>query len=79
MKHIMKTVSLRDLHIRTSEIVRDAEAGTVVIVERRGQAVAELRPLDRNQRRAELPDMTRYWTKFPKVKGDSGRFLEEDR
>ncbi len=25
------------------------------------------------------PDMTRLWTEFPAVSGDSGRFLEEDR
>ena len=71
--------SVRDLHIRTSELVREASEGAVIVIERRGRAVAELRPLTPNRAKPKLPDMTRFWTRFPKVPGDSGRFLEEDR
>lgn len=70
---------MRDLHIHTSELVREAAAGTVIIVERRGEPVAELRPLSKTRPKPKLPDMTRFWKKFPRVSGDSGRFLEEDR
>jgi len=70
---------VRDLHIHTSELVREAAAGTVIIVERRGEPVAELRPLSKTRPKLKLPDMTRFWKKFPRVSGDSGRFLEEDR
>jgi prevent-host-death family protein len=73
----MRRASVRDLHIRTSELVRDAADGESIIIERRGEPVAELRPFSKHK--AKLPDMSRFWSKFPKVAGDSGRFLEEDR
>lgn len=75
----MRKTSVRDLHIRTSELVKEAAAGTVIVIERRGEPVAELRPLTLRKSKPKLPDMTRFWTKFPKVRGDSGTFLEEDR
>lgn len=75
----MKTASIRDLHIRTSELVRDAAEGSVIIIERRGEPVAELRPLSRVRRKIKFPDMTRFWNEFPRVPGDSTEFIEEDR
>jgi prevent-host-death family protein len=75
----MKTASIRDLHIRTSELVREAAEGNVIVIERRGEPVAELRPLTQRQIKPTLPDMTELWRRFPSVGGDSGRFLEEDR
>jgi prevent-host-death family protein len=74
----MRKASIRDLHIRTSELVREAADGCVIVIERRGEPVAELRPIAKKIK-VKLPDMTRFWTKFPQVEGDSGRFLEEDR
>ena len=67
------------MHIRTSELVRDASAGAVIIIERRGEPIAELRPLSRKSRRVKLPDMTKFWASMPKIAGDSGKYLEEDR
>ena len=75
----MRKTSIRDLHIRTSELVREAAAGAVIVIERRGEPVAELRPLAKTRPKPKLPDMTRFWKKFPRVPGDSGRFLEQDR
>ncbi len=75
----MKKASIRDLHIRTSELVKEAASGAVIIIERRGEPVAELRPLAKTHPKPKLPDMTRFWKEFPTVPGDSGRFLEEDR
>ena len=74
----MRTASIRDLHIRTSELVREAGDGSVIIIERRGEPVAELRPLA-TKKKLKLPDMTQFWEEFPQVAGDSGKFLEEDR
>ena len=59
---LMRTASIRDLHINTSELVRDAANGEVIII-----------------KHVPFPDMTEFWARMPKVKGDSGRFLEEDR
>lgn len=75
----MKKASVRDLHIRTSELVREAAGGAIIIIERRGEPVAELRPRGKVGPKPKLPNMTRFWTKFPKVRGDSGAFLEQDR
>ncbi len=75
----MKTASIRDLHIRTSELVREAAGGTVILIERRGEPVAELRPISKKRAGPNLPDMTDVWNRFPSVSTDSGRFLEEDR
>jgi len=75
----MRKTSIRDLHIRTSELVREASDGAVIVIERRGEPVAELHPLAKKRPKPKLPDMARFWTKFPQVPGDSGRFLEEDR
>jgi antitoxin (DNA-binding transcriptional repressor) of toxin-antitoxin stability system len=75
----MRKASIRDLHIRTSELIRDAAAGAVIVIERRGEPVAELRPLSRKTRKIRLPDMSRIWNTFPQLPGDSARFIEEDR
>lgn len=74
----MKKASVRDLHIRTSELVREVAGGEVIVIERRGEPVAELRPITR-KRPKRLPDLTEVWERFPAVATDSGRFLEEDR
>ncbi|MCX6624368.1 MAG: type II toxin-antitoxin system prevent-host-death family antitoxin [Acidobacteria bacterium] len=75
----MKKASIRDLHIRTSELVREAADGAVILIERRGEPVAELRPISKRRAKPRLPDMTDFWLRFPSVAADSGRFLEEDR
>ena len=75
----MKTASIRDLHIHTSELVREVADGTVILIERRGEPVAELRPLSKKLTRPRLPDLGDLWRRFPSVATDSGRFLEEDR
>jgi prevent-host-death family protein len=74
----MKT-SIRDLHIRTSELVRDAADGAVIVIERRGEPVAELRPISKKTGKRRLPDMSHIWSTFPQLPGDSDRFIEEDR
>jgi prevent-host-death family protein len=75
----MKKASVRDLHIRTSELIREVAGGEVIVIERRGEPVAELRPFPPPPTKVKLPDMTRYWKSFPKVPADSGKYLEEDR
>jgi antitoxin (DNA-binding transcriptional repressor) of toxin-antitoxin stability system len=70
--------SVRDLRIRTSELLRYAKAGEVIIIESRGEPVAELRAIGK-KKQPPLPDMSDIWDTFPQVPGDSGRFLEEDR
>ncbi len=75
----MRRASVRDLRIRTSELVRDAAAGEVIVIERRGEPVAELRPLAKRPKKLKLPEMRRFWNTFPQVPGDSTQFIAEDR
>jgi len=84
----MEKASVRDLHIRTSELVKAASEGEVIIIERRGEPVAELRPVSRKPMSEEEwqklvakvhAKMEPIWKSMPEVDTDSGRFLEEDR
>jgi prevent-host-death family protein len=74
----MKTTSVRDLHIRTSELVREAEEGAVIVIERRGEPVAELRPITKTKR-VPFPDMKEFWARMPKLDVDSTDAISEDR
>lgn len=75
----MKQVNVRELHERTGAIVELAAKGRVVIVVKRGRPVAELRPLGSASGVRTLPDRSAQLARYPKVKSDSGRMLEEDR
>jgi prevent-host-death family protein len=80
----MRKTSIRDLHIRTSELVREAAEGAVIIIERRGEPVAELRPvspaaqLSREKKKRIFQSMSGIWKRLPQM-DDSNRILEEDR
>jgi antitoxin (DNA-binding transcriptional repressor) of toxin-antitoxin stability system len=74
----MKQVNVRQLHERTGAIVDLAAKGRVVVVVKRGRPVAELRPLG-GAGSARLPDRSAQLARYPRLKGDSGRILEEDR
>lgn len=80
----MKKTSVRELHIHTSELVREAATGTVIVIERRGEPVAELRPLsdsstiDATKKARIFSSMRKVWASMPKV-ADSTKILEDDR
>jgi prevent-host-death family protein len=80
----MRKTSVRELHIHTSEFVREAEQGGVIVIERRGEPVAELRPITAPKhmpagRKALIFDsMREIWDRMPQV-GDSSKIIEEDR
>ena len=80
----MRKTSVRELHIHTSEFVREAAEGGVIVIERRGQPVAELRPITSPQRMPSdkkeriFDSMREMWARMPQV-GDSTKIVEEDR
>jgi prevent-host-death family protein len=80
----MRKTSVRELHIHTSELVREAAEGGVIVIERRGEPVAELRPftaalrLPAGRKTRIFASMRKLWARMPQV-GDSTRILEEDR
>ena len=76
----MKRASVRELHLETSRILDRVAKGEVFLIEKRGTPVAELRPVQELPRCTPFPaDLEAKLARFPKVKTDSGRFLEEDR
>jgi prevent-host-death family protein len=80
----MRKTSVRELHIHTSELVREAAEGGIIVIERRGEPVAELRPISGSSRmparkKARIFDaMGKIWARMPQV-DDSARIIEEDR
>jgi len=80
----MRKTSVRELHIHTSELVREAAEGGIIVIERRGEPVAELRPITApsrmpDSRKAQLFDsMREIWARMPQV-ADSTGIIEEDR
>jgi len=53
--------------------------GQNVVITRRGVPVVEIRPFNSRSQSRGLPDREEWLATFPQVRGDSGRFLEEDR
>ena len=80
----MRKASVRDFHIHTSELVREAAEGGVIVIERRGIPVAELRPITAPPRMAAakkariFASMEGIWARMPQA-GDSAEFIAEDR
>ena len=71
--------SVRELHLQTSEIVKRAGNGETIVIEKRGQPIAEIRPFTEGRATRRLPDREKFIRKLPRVKTDSGRILEQDR
>jgi prevent-host-death family protein len=79
----MRTTSVRELHINTSKLVREAAEGDVIVIERRGQPVAELRPVTPRRMTAAkksriFASMQKIWDRMPPV-SDSTKIIEDDR
>ncbi len=80
----MRKTSIRELHIHTSELVREASDGAIIVIERRGEPVAELRPLTSPTRmpadtKARIfASMRKVWDRMPQV-DDSTRIIDQDR
>ena len=71
-------VNIRELHRRTGAVVELAAHGDVVVIERRGVPVAEMRPA-----RPPAPGFpAAHWEalkRFPRFPDDSGQFISESR
>ena len=84
----MRTTSVRELHIHTSKLVREAAEGITIVIERRGEPVAELRPITAPPRipaakKARIfTSMRRVWARMPQITDsatDSAKIIEDDR
>jgi antitoxin (DNA-binding transcriptional repressor) of toxin-antitoxin stability system len=73
----MKTSTVRDLHLKTSEIISQVAEGEWFIIQRRGVPVAEIRPISERPK-PRMPNREELIMKGPSTP-DSGRILEQDR
>jgi prevent-host-death family protein len=73
----MKSSSVRELHLKTSEILREVVAGESFIIEKHGIPVAEIRPIS-DRPRPRMPDREALIMSGLETL-DSGLILEQDR
>ncbi len=74
----MKSSTVRELHLKTSEIVRRVSEGESFIIEKRGVPVAEIRPFT-DRPKPKMPDREVLIMSISHVGLDSGEILEQDR
>jgi prevent-host-death family protein len=73
----MKTSTLRELDLKTSEIIRQVAAGESFIIEKRGVPVAEIRPIS-DRPKPHMPAREALIMSGPENM-DSGLILDQDR
>ncbi len=74
----MKRASVRDLHLKTSALIKAVAEGESFVIDKHGVAVAELRPIQTPPPSRKLPNREAFIATL-KPGMDSGRILEEDR
>jgi antitoxin (DNA-binding transcriptional repressor) of toxin-antitoxin stability system len=75
----MKTISIRELHLRTGRWVRHAASRGPVVVTDRGRKVAALRPVDLASTGRPLPDREEAIRKRSRIPVDSVVYQHEAR
>jgi antitoxin (DNA-binding transcriptional repressor) of toxin-antitoxin stability system len=73
----MKSSTVRELHLKTSDIVRQVAAGESFIIEKRGIPVAEIRPIS-DRPKPRMPNREALIMRGRETM-DSGLILEQDR
>ena len=75
----MKTISIRELHLKTGRWVRHAARGWPIVVTDRGRRVAALQPFDASVTGRPLPNREAAIRKRSKVPVDSAVYQSELR
>src|SRR5258707_15883253 len=75
----MKTISIRELHLKTGRWVRHAATRGPIVVTDRGRRVAALQPFDASVTGRPLPNREAAILKRSKVPVDSGVYASELR
>lgn len=75
----MERVSVRDLRLKTSALLKNVAQGQTYVIESRGVPVAELRPITARRPINKLPDREAFIRTLPRSGTDTGKILEEDR
>jgi antitoxin (DNA-binding transcriptional repressor) of toxin-antitoxin stability system len=75
----MKTISIRELHLKTGRWVRHAATRGPIVVADRGRSVAGLQPFDPSVTRRPLPNREAAIRKRSKIPVDSAGYVSELR
>ncbi len=75
----MERVSVRDLRLKTSALIKNVAQGQNYLIEAGGVPVDELRPIPGQRPTNKLPDREAFILTLPRSGTDTGRILEEDR
>ena len=77
----MKKANIRELHMRTSPLVKEAADGEMVIIEKRGVPVARLRKVHKLTWAAAFRDLERqgYFKRMGKTNSQIDRIISEGR
>ncbi len=75
----MERVSVRDLRLKTSALLKKVAQGQICVIESRGVPVAELRPIIPQRPTSKLPDREAFIRTLPRTGTDTGKILAEDR
>jgi antitoxin (DNA-binding transcriptional repressor) of toxin-antitoxin stability system len=73
----MKSATVRELHLKTGEIIRQVVAGESFMIEKRGVPVAEIRPFS-DRPKPRMPNREALIMSGPETM-NSGLILEQDR
>ena len=74
----MERVSVRDLHLRTSALIKKVAQGQTYVIESDGVPAAELGPMTTQCPTNKVPDRQAFIRTLPRRGTDSGKILEED-
>ncbi len=77
----MKKANIRELHMRTGALVKEAADGEAIIIEKRGVAVAQLRNVHKRTLADAFRDLERqgYFKRMGKTNTQIDRIISEDR
>jgi antitoxin (DNA-binding transcriptional repressor) of toxin-antitoxin stability system len=77
----MKKANIRELHMRTSPLVKEAGGGKVIVIEKRGVAVAQLQPFHKRTAAEAFRDLKRsgYFARMGKTNSNIDRLISEGR
>jgi antitoxin (DNA-binding transcriptional repressor) of toxin-antitoxin stability system len=77
----MKKANIRDLHMRTGPLVKKAADGEVIVIEKRGVAVAKLRRVHKVTWAEAFRDLERqgYFKRMGKTNTQIDRIISEGR
>lgn len=74
----MERATVRELHLKTSALIKNVVQGATYVIEYHGKPVAELRPITERRRSARLPDMEDFIRSLP-PSNDIDRIISEGR